>query len=245
MVAAALVLASVVVAVGTTLWRRSILQEKRAEAANLLSHAQLELESYPSAAVAYATASLELSDSPEARHLALEALWKGPTAFVVNEAQSWEIAFSPDGQQLVQATDAPPFRLHVIGADGSDALLEDVHNNRVGVRMGSESGVFATVPWGGTVEPWALWSAPEKRLLSKGHSGYPDNTRGRYYDLRRRRALLIVLEGDQFFVDALGFDGTSERLGTLPFDLRATTAMCSECPQRQVDRVFGRSRCVS
>ena len=36
-------------------------------------------------ATAHAIASLELSDSPEARQFALEALWKGPTAFVVNE----------------------------------------------------------------------------------------------------------------------------------------------------------------
>ena len=50
-----------------------------AEAANLLSLAQLQLEGHPTATVAYAIASLELADSPEMRRLALEALWRGPT----------------------------------------------------------------------------------------------------------------------------------------------------------------------
>jgi len=229
-VTAALVMAAVVVAVTTTLWRRSVLQGRRAEAANLLSQAQAEIESYPSAAVAYATASLDLSDSPEARHLALKALWKGPTAFVVNEAPSWEIAFTPDGRQLVQTTDAPPFSIHVVGADGTDELLEDVHEGRVVLGMDSKSGVFATIPWRpADNEPFALWSAAEKRLLSKGHSGLPGNLYRSIFDLRRRRMVVAVLEGDRFFVDALNFDGSSERLGTLPFDLRSV-AQSSNAP---------------
>ena len=123
-------LLAVLVVVGS-FWQRSERETLRAEAANLVSQAQVELESYPSAAVAYATASLELSGSPGARRIALEALWKGPTAFVVNEIKSWEIEFTPDGRWLVQATDAPPYNIHVIGADGSDELLED-YSRRLG-----------------------------------------------------------------------------------------------------------------
>ena len=77
------------------LWQRSVRETRRAEAAGLLSQAQLEMDSYPSAAVAYATASLELSDSEDARLLALEALWKGPTAFVANEDRTWMGQFTP------------------------------------------------------------------------------------------------------------------------------------------------------
>ncbi len=209
-------------------WQRSVRETLRAEAATLLSQAQVEIESYPSAAVAYATASLELADSPEARQLALKALWKGPTALVVNEAPSWEIGFTPDGQWLVQATDMPPYRLHVIGVDGTDDLLEDVHDDWVDVTMDSESGVFATTPWG-NAEPWALWSAPEKRLLAKGHSGLPENYYRVYFDPGRKRSLLISLEDDRFFVDALGFDGSFERLGALPFDSRSTV-LCQSAP---------------
>ncbi len=216
-------------AVVGTFWQRSVRETLRAEAATLLSQAQVELESYPSAAVAYATASLELADSSEARLLALKALWKGPTAFVVNEIPSWEIEFTPDGQWLVQATDAAPYQLHVIGAEGTDELLEDVHDDWVGLTMDTESGVFATSPWG-NAELWALWSAPEKKLLSTGRSGIPENTRRIYFDLGRARVLLMSIEDDRFFIDALGFDGSSERLGALPFDSRSTV-LCQSAPK--------------
>ncbi len=229
-VTAALVMALVVVTVTTTLWRRSALQERRAEAANLLSLGQLELDSYPSATVAHAIASLELSDSESARRLALEALWKGPTALVVNEIPSFFIGFTPDGQWLVQTTDAAPYRLHVIGAGGSDELLEDVHEGWVGLSMGLDSGVFATYPHVREPnEPLALWSAPQKKLLSKGRSGFPENAIGMYPDLGRQRLLLAIESGDQTFIDALGFDGTSERLGTLPFSFRSKYR-CTQAP---------------
>ncbi len=135
-VAAALLLAVVVTTATTVLWRQSVRETNRAEAAGLLSRAQLEFQSYPSAALAYVTASLELADSSQARLLALRALWKGPTAFVVNEVPSYNIGFAPNGGWLVQTTDAPPNIVHLIGADGSDDPLEDVHNGRVVVRMG-------------------------------------------------------------------------------------------------------------
>ena len=223
-VIAMLVLGLVVVG---SFWRKSVQEALRAEAATLLSQAQMELESYPSATVAFATASLELSDSPEARLLALEALWKGPTAQVVDDTQSWEIAFSPDGQWLVQTTDEDPHLIHVIGKDGSNETLEDVHDLRVDLEMSTETGVFATSPWGNP-EPYALWSAQEKRLLSTGRSGAPENAVGKYFDLKRQRVLMVVREGDQDFVDALGFDGASERLGRLPID--RDSLRCSNAP---------------
>ena len=94
------------------------------EAAELVAHGQLELESYPTAAVAHAIASLQLSDSRAARMLALEALWKGPTAFVANEDRTWMGQFTPDGRWVVQATDIVNPRLRVIGADGGSFTFE-------------------------------------------------------------------------------------------------------------------------
>ena len=79
-------------------WMRSVREARRADGANLLSRAQLQLELYPSAALAFATAGIELSDSLDARQLALEVLWKGPTTFVLDDGRSWEIEFTPDGQ---------------------------------------------------------------------------------------------------------------------------------------------------
>mgnify|MGYP002063363006 CR=1 FL=1 len=63
-----------VFAVVTTLWRRSVLEARRAEAAKLLALGEVELDPYPTAALAWATASLELSDTLEGRLLALRAL---------------------------------------------------------------------------------------------------------------------------------------------------------------------------
>ena len=83
-----------VLAVVGTLWRRSVQETRRAEAAKLLALGQLRLEDYPTATLAHAIASLELSDSGEARRLALRALWEGPTAFVVNEDDTTQAEFT-------------------------------------------------------------------------------------------------------------------------------------------------------
>jgi hypothetical protein len=56
---------------------------RRAEASRLVALGRLELGRYPTAAVAYARQSLEVNDTHEARLLALEALWRGPTARVL------------------------------------------------------------------------------------------------------------------------------------------------------------------
>ena len=103
-------------------WQQSVHEARRAEAANLVSLGQLELESYPSATVAHAIASLELSDTAAARRLALDALWKGPPAFVASEDSVWECFFTPDGRRLIFSRDLPegqPDHLGVLGVDGS------------------------------------------------------------------------------------------------------------------------------
>ena len=98
---AALVLAVVIATVFGALWRRSVLQTRRAEASKLLTlgHSALAIER--TQALAYAIASLELADTPEARRLALKALWAGPPATVMPEAdKAWGLSFSPGGKQL-------------------------------------------------------------------------------------------------------------------------------------------------
>ena len=55
----------------------------RAEAGKLLAMAVAEIDRYPTAALAYARASLELADTREARLLAIRALAKGPPATVL------------------------------------------------------------------------------------------------------------------------------------------------------------------
>ena len=78
MTTAVLVLAIVLAAVFGTLWRRSVLETRRAEASKLLAIAQVQIETDPTEALAYATASLELADNYEARVFTTRALSAGP-----------------------------------------------------------------------------------------------------------------------------------------------------------------------
>ena len=55
----------------------------RAEAGQLLALARTEIDRYPTAALAYARKSLEQADTPEARRLAVEVLWRGPVARIL------------------------------------------------------------------------------------------------------------------------------------------------------------------
>jgi WD40 repeat protein/DNA-binding winged helix-turn-helix (wHTH) protein len=88
-----------VVAVVTSLWRTSVLEVSRREAAQILALGRLELEDKPTAALAHALASLERADSDEARRFALEALWHGAPAIVL-PGNINEVDFSPDGKWL-------------------------------------------------------------------------------------------------------------------------------------------------
>ena len=85
---------------------RSVLDEARARASKLVALGRLELDRYPTAAVAYARKSLETADTIEGRLLALEALWRGPTARLLSlpaSADCSRVAFSPDGASLACA----------------------------------------------------------------------------------------------------------------------------------------------
>ncbi len=125
-VVAALLVAAVMTAVFAGLWRRSEQQTLRAEGARLLAMARLELDEDSTAALAWATASLELADTPEARRFALEALWRGPTRFEVEPPENGprpdNIALSPDGS-LLAANSYASDELLVWSEDGGGPLV--------------------------------------------------------------------------------------------------------------------------
>ena len=98
----------VVLAVVGALWQKSVRETNRAEAAKLLALGQLELETYPTAALAWATSSLELADTREGRRLALRALQKAPPVRILptpgeTGRGAAKVVFSPDGQRLATA----------------------------------------------------------------------------------------------------------------------------------------------
>jgi WD40 repeat protein len=212
-VAVALLLALVVTGVTTVLWRRSVAHGRRAEAQKLIAIGQVQLEDYPTAALAYATRSLEIADSDAARILALEALWMGPTSFTVNDEISYDAQFSPDGQRLVGAT---RHRLRIVEADGPSSLLDDVHANKVvnfGISPGSE--IVCSFDQGGLDESSRLvmWSVLDGRQLAEVK--FEEATRLTHFICGDQRALAVVVEDDLRHVDAVYSDGSSERLGTL------------------------------
>jgi WD40 repeat protein len=216
----------VVLAVVTMLWRRSELETRRAEAQKLIAMGQMQVEEYPTAALAHATASLELADSEEARLLALEALWKGPPAFVVSREHTVATEFSPDDRWLLQSIGrARPTELRLIGADGAARSLgsfEDVRD--VAIDVDPDGTTF--IAGGGASQRVVMWAPPDPdpvadltfdgRVLNMfGMRGG-----GLRVSWRDGRALLVVAEPSGVFIDELAAAGSLRRLGRLELDQR-------------------------
>ncbi len=224
--AGAALLVAVALAVGFgTLWRKSVHEARHAEAAELIALGQLEMEDYPTSTLAHAIASIDLVDSPAARKLAIEALWRGPTALVASNQSRQELAFTPDDRWLVMtrfsATENSS-HLSLVRADGAAQDLEYVHlgSSRVSVFMGSNSRAFVSA---GLTDDGGceivLWSVAERRPFAQTRLTGSQVLRDIVVNSDRRRAVLLISEDGRFSVDALGFDGTFERLGTLDFEL--------------------------
>ena len=112
---ASLMVAATLVSVITfALWRQSESSLQRAEAetlrseaGKLLAMAEREAERYPTAALAYAIKSLEMTDTEPARLLALKIVQQGPVARIAKvaslpgfEHSATDIDFSPDGEWI-------------------------------------------------------------------------------------------------------------------------------------------------
>jgi len=167
-VAAAFILLIAVLAVVGTLWQRSVLEARRAEAAKLLTLAQLQLqlEDGPTEALAYATSSLELADTPEARVFALRALWAAPPARVLPaEGGAARVpSFSPDGRWLAAAGHfAEVLVWPEAGGDPIRLPGHTVSPRASNLESWSENGYLVTRHF---TDPGArIWSIPEGRLV--------------------------------------------------------------------------------
>jgi hypothetical protein len=85
--------------------QRAVAEAQRAEASKLLALALLKLRGDPTEALAYATASLDLADTKDARVTALRALSEAPPAWelVSGIRMARRPVFSPDGRRLAVA----------------------------------------------------------------------------------------------------------------------------------------------
>jgi WD40 repeat protein len=143
----------------TSLWRRSVLEVSRREAAQILALGRVELEERPTAALAHALASLERADSDEARRFAVEALWHGAAAIVlagnVNTAD-----FSPDGRWLVTGGFMSGVQLWSRDGSPPKILGEPDPKGNFSVQFNPEGDILAA---GG--ETARFWSVPEGKEI--------------------------------------------------------------------------------
>jgi len=194
-------------------WQRSVHEALRAEAQKLTALGWLEIEGSPSSTLAHAIAGLELADTEEARLLAMEALWKGPTAIIVNEENTENPVFSADGSRLLYSANG---EVHIVGTDGSTFSLGGVHEGqRLASSISPDSRVVLTRngsnrPTSGVT---ALWTTDEGKLLTKVRFERPVLWRGTAWN--QDRALVLMLEENEGFVEALSFDGSHRRLSVL------------------------------
>ena len=161
-VAAAFAVLLAVLAVVGVSRQHAIAEANRAEAANLFSLGQLRLEEHPSDTIAYAIASLELADSPDVRRLALEALWRGPTAIRLRTFSSWSLDFSPDGRWLATADRGGGGTLWP--SDGGPPTILEGSDVATEIRFSPRGGLVAA-NMDTERQEIGLWSFPEGRFL--------------------------------------------------------------------------------
>jgi len=168
--------------------QRAEAETLRAEASKLLALGRLELETNPTAALAYVRKSLELADSSGGRRFALEIMWRGPVARVLTTPAA-SIAFSADGESMA-----------VGGAWGlkTETTLFSAAGQRSLVLDGGEEAVsgwlafapdgkmlvghgFSQAEGGAFVSRIDRWILPEGRQLSpiQWDEGFEDGVEGK------------------------------------------------------------------
>ena len=181
--------AALLVAVVTAaLWRRSEAargrakaEALRAEAGKLLALGRNHIEADRTAALAYARASLDLYDTPEARRFALEVLWRGPVARILDLSRSAKalqlrdepkdfggLVFSPDGRWF--AGSANNRQVLLFDRDGGPtralSLPPDTTVGMLG--FGPRSDLLVAGGPGHSLRFWSLPDLRETRTVSLG-----------------------------------------------------------------------------
>jgi serine/threonine protein kinase/WD40 repeat protein len=211
-VAAVLAVAITVAAVTTGLWHRSEQAARRAEAASLLAKAQLTIDEDHTAALAWATSSLELHDTQEARRFIVDTLWRGPTRFEIErgpEVQQISIAaFSPDGRFLVAPSslswELVVWRPH----DTEPTLYGDASRSSIPTAWLFFTPDSRHIVQGGSAL-YNIWSVPDFELLREFDLRHPEETpRASQSHPFNDPLMRFIRIGNRHLVRSWAFDGT-------------------------------------
>ncbi|MEO8053856.1 MAG: protein kinase [Acidobacteriota bacterium] len=160
-------LASVAIAIGISRQQAATARDQaraetgQREAAQLLALGRLKLIDSSNAALAYAIASLERSDSNPARAFALEALWQGPSAlFLSDPVESSLFEWSPDGRWLALTTAGGL----VLQDRETNARRQLSSNFEITVGFTSDSRRLVTQATFGAPTTLHVWTLPDGRL---------------------------------------------------------------------------------
>jgi len=157
------------------LWMRATNQALRAEASRLFAFGQLQIETNPTLAVAFAIASLERADNPEVRRFALDALARQPLVFDQVGSGSgggMSVEFSPDGHWLA-AGELFSGKVLLFSSEGGAPRVLSGPGRHVTVKFGERSDVLLTGAYGTNAAQ--LWSVPEGRLVRSFDYGSGDD----------------------------------------------------------------------
>jgi WD40 repeat protein len=167
--------------------QQAVGQARRAEAARLVALGRVELDRYPTEALAYVRKSLELADSSEARRFAVEVMSRGPTARLLpvdriarelGTAESrdfiGQVALSPDGRWLA-TVEMTSRAVHLFPRDGGPvrALPPDFGPDSTVyvLGFGPQGDLLVT---GGSNQTVRFWSLPDLRALRAEELGGGD-----------------------------------------------------------------------
>jgi WD40 repeat protein len=228
---AVITMAAMVAGVTTLLWRRSVEGARRAEAAKLLALAQLQLDTDPTEALAYATSSLQLADTREARLFALRALSEGPPARVLIEGRKRVKvpSFSPDGKWLAAGGHSEELMVWPESGGIPKWLPGHIDSTQGPNRaMWTSSGFLVTGH--STLQTVRVWSIADEKVVRTIEFDQPAFW-------RVAETHLVAEVGPNVFSDAPGVihlqrwripDGELEELGSVDFDtLDATNSFFS------------------
>ncbi len=185
-------------------------EARRAEASKLLALGRLEMEESPTAAFAYALASLELADDMTARRFVVEVLERGPVAYSLGRpfARLLSVAFSPDERWL--ALGSIEGRVRFTSRDGFSHTPFEAHDGPVEqVAFMPDSQVLVSLDSKGNLRFWSVPDGSSVRKLELGGAS-------RFgFSARTRELITVTDDRGGMLVRAWPFEGGAARvLGT-------------------------------